>query len=783
MIYERCLQRISRRNHTVRFAVKVLRWVGCASRPLHIDELREAVGFDISDHAWDPGKIPSRSLVISCCANLVVLDSSDLCVRFAHPSVKQYLSANWHEFDYPYYVRQDEGQLSCGEFCVNYLSFSDFGLQLQKFSQPVSVEITDTLPDLANLPFGSFMSHMARLVLPKPTSARRIIRVPIPAIRPPVCGPDSSKYKFMNYAVKNWASQTTSISCQSPVWREFQALAIQPVSSWNVHPWTSNGQSLSSHLHGLLGWAVRVAHIPLLELLLDLDPSFHVREFCDLPFIDGGIPSLHAASRLGHVHVVKLLLRICSINAADYQGRSALHHAAEKGHLAVGVALLTVPGVKINASSNSLETPLWMAASFGREDFVALLLGSGADYLAKDINGDSLLKIAVGREHENVVRILLDTGTDLEVKDSRGSTVLRTASVNGSEGIVRLLLGRGADVNAQDKDLNTALHHVAIKPWIVASTRTGAIRNLLEKGANKELKNALGETALLRAARDQNLETTQLLLEYAANTEAMDNRQLTSLLIAAKTGHERTARLLLAHGADVEVFNNDGTALEVASEEGHLGLVRLLMDHGASVNSGRSFYGSPLQAACSKGHYPVVEALLDRADVNYHGGHFSFALLAAASEGHDQIVRLLLRRGAAINAEDDTHDTALIVATENNRLQVVKVLLQEGADVNKTGRVSHTALHWAACYGSDQIVELLLERSADVNIRGGFYGTALQAACFAGHIKIVKMLLEKGADVNFRGGRCGSALEAAFQQGHGQIVELLELATRCSGSK
>src|SRR5436190_19400967 len=89
--YRCCLKRIDNRSP---YATKVLRWVSFAIRPLQIDELAEAVAFDLQDQAWNSDKIPGSASVISCCANLVVLDATDQCVRFAHPSVKQYLERN-----------------------------------------------------------------------------------------------------------------------------------------------------------------------------------------------------------------------------------------------------------------------------------------------------------------------------------------------------------------------------------------------------------------------------------------------------------------------------------------------------------------------------------------------------------------------------------------------------------------------------------------------------------------------------------------------------------------
>lgn len=80
---------------------------------------------------WDAGNIPREDFVIGCCANLVVADPTDNCVRFAHSSVKQYLDRDRGSCIKGYPISIEQGEFECGEFCVAYLSFSNFGLQLE----------------------------------------------------------------------------------------------------------------------------------------------------------------------------------------------------------------------------------------------------------------------------------------------------------------------------------------------------------------------------------------------------------------------------------------------------------------------------------------------------------------------------------------------------------------------------------------------------------------------------------------------------------------------------
>lgn len=235
--------------------------VSFATRPLHIEELKEAVVFDLQDSVWDAGKIPQTDFIIGCCANLVTADPTDNCVRFAHSSVKQYLEKEKQTFIPGYPISAEEGDLECGELCVTYLSFSNFGLQLE--GRTVVINTPEPIylagESLAS-PFGKLFSRMGK----KKCSTSRLF----PKIRS-VSAPDRSQYRFLDYATTNWAPQTKRITRTSTVWEKFEQLALCFNESWNFHPWVPGGRSPRSHLHGLFGWAVKEQHEPLLSIALN----------------------------------------------------------------------------------------------------------------------------------------------------------------------------------------------------------------------------------------------------------------------------------------------------------------------------------------------------------------------------------------------------------------------------------------------------------------------------------------------------------------------------------
>ncbi|KAF1970588.1 ankyrin, partial [Bimuria novae-zelandiae CBS 107.79] len=68
------------------------------------------------------------------------------------------------------------------------------------------------------------------------------------------------------------------------------------------------------------------------------------------------------------------------------------------------------------------QVQLLVAAQYGHEAVVELLLNKGADLETKDKNGQTPFLRAAEGGHKAVVELLLDKGADLETKGKNGRT-------------------------------------------------------------------------------------------------------------------------------------------------------------------------------------------------------------------------------------------------------------------------------------------------------------------------------------------------------------------------
>ena len=145
---------------------------------------------------------------------------------------------------------------------------------------------------------------------------------------------------------------------------------------------------------------------------------------------------------------------------------------------------------------------------------------------------------------------------------------------------------------------------------------TDALRRLLAHGADPNIQNEAGATALMWAADD--LEKTQLLIEHGAEVNARSTEGRTALLIAAgRAGSKDIVKLLLDHGANPSssATSNSGnrTPLSEAASTGDESVLRMLLDRGADVKSAGTL---PLHYAASVGCANCFNLLLEAAGQN-----------------------------------------------------------------------------------------------------------------------------------------------------------------------
>jgi len=160
------------------------------------------------------------------------------------------------------------------------------------------------------------------------------------------------------------------------------------------------------------------------------------------------------------VKILKMLIESgVDINARDNEGKTALMHAAERGHVKKA-KLLIESGANLDEKDNdNKKTALFYAVENNKVEIVKLLIESGANLEARIIYEKTALMLAVYNNYLDIVCLLIKAGANLEAKDKGGNTALMYASVNrySSLQVVQLLVKSGAKIDETNNSGKTAI--------------------------------------------------------------------------------------------------------------------------------------------------------------------------------------------------------------------------------------------------------------------------------------------------------------------------------------
>jgi ankyrin repeat protein len=302
-------------------------------------------------------------------------------------------------------------------------------------------------------------------------------------------------------------------------------------------------------------------------------------------------------------------------------------------------------------------------------------------------------------------------------------------------------------------DVNTRLMN-ALRAGDMAAVRTLAQR------ANPNLANSAGETPLMAAATYSTPEAVRLLLGRGADPNVKSPTGTTALMLA--TGDAAKVKALLDKGAQANARSVTGrTALLIAASRGRSGaVVKLLLAAGADPNAKDQLQGPPTLPIGTGGSTPLIEAAkIDdgealeallaaggRVDAKDNGG--ADALAAAALAGHLRNVRRLIAAGAGVNALVTANRfTPLMYATWRQDPELVSTLLKAGADPNAQDALGDSVLMWSAFsdYADPECTRLLIEAGAKVDTRNQAGESAMSWARRRGETAVVRLLAEHGA--------------------------------------
>ena len=219
---------------------------------------------------------------------------------------------------------------------------------------------------------------------------------------------------------------------------------------------------------------------------------------------------------------------------------------------------------------------------------------------------------------------------------------------------------------------------------------------------------------------------THIFINIGANTDIQNERGYTALMIACANHRDEVVKLLIKKGADANVQCMGGfTAFTFAINLQMWSIVPLLLGVIKPEHIDFKYHcgNTPLILGCKNtsrsldktSEILIVKALQELivwgADVGAVNKRGYTPFLYAVENGNCAIVKFFLSMNVNVDQRNENKQTALILAAKQKYPEIIDLLIQHGCDSNVKDRSGKTALYYA--------VHSQCSRTMQTLIRGG----------------------------------------------------------------
>ena len=400
-------------------------------------------------------------------------------------------------------------------------------------------------------------------------------------------------------------------------------------------------------------------------------------------------------------------------------------------------------------NTNRRTTALMIAAGWGDESTVKLLLDHGGNPNRKDPNGETALMAAVQHRRQGVVRQLMHhPAVNPNLVSDDAWDALALAAEIGDLDICSLLFFFGV----------SAIRSPGSRQPLICAAQNGhheVCKLLIKRGADIDATDGSnGKSALWHAAQNGHLECCQLLIARGASVILEDEK--TVLIAAAQSGNLQLFNWLLEVGVPLISVSASTTPLLTAIEFEQIDIVRRLIELKVNLDERAKSGRTPLTLAIDVNFSEAASLLVEAgADSLLKDNYSETPLQLAAERGAVDLMSLMIKKGVRLKNEKSAAYLALSAAIRNRHLTAVKFLLENGAPTlfqatglfeNRPQALIHVLFMSDISLGNfDEILKLLLTYRVPLDEVNEYGNDALMVAAINSHPKLVRNLLRHGA--------------------------------------